>query len=53
MPTEWPEIRQGTREEALVNTHERSVSLAVSAEEVTINRGMMENHGGRERSRLV
>lgn len=36
---EWPEIRLGTREEALVNTHEQSLSLAVSAEEVTIKRG--------------
>ena len=36
---EWPEIRLGTREEALVNTHRQSLSLAVSAEEVTIKRG--------------
>lgn len=36
---EWPEIRLGTGEEALVNTHEQSLSLAVSAEEVTIKRG--------------
>lgn len=32
---EWPKIRLETREEALVNTHEQSLSLAVSAEEVT------------------
>lgn len=36
---EWPELRLGTREEALVNTHEQSLSLAVSAEGVTIRRG--------------
>lgn len=37
---EWPgKITLGTREEALVNTHEQSLSLAVSAEGVTIKRG--------------
>lgn len=36
---EWPEIRLATGEEALVNTHEQSLSLAVSAEGVTIKRG--------------
>lgn len=35
---EWPEIRMGTGEEALVNTHEQSLSLAVSAEGATIKR---------------
>lgn len=36
---EWSEIRLGTREEALVNAHEQSLSFPVSAREVTIKRG--------------
>lgn len=42
---ERSEIRPGTREEALVNTHEQSLSLAVSAGKVTIKReGMKQSH---------
>lgn len=37
---EWPEIRPvDGGEEALVNTHEQSLSLAVSAEGATMKRG--------------
>lgn len=36
---EWSEIRLGMREEALVNAHEQSLSLPVSARKVTIKRG--------------
>lgn len=41
---EWSEIRLGTREEALVNAHEQSLSLPVSAREVTIKRGDEQSH---------
>lgn len=51
MLMEWPEIRLGTKKEALVNTHKQSLSLAVSAEEVTIKRGDEGEPGEGERER--